>query len=771
MQKSTLQPGIVPHIGIVRPVEAAILPGRTILFEWDARDQPSETTSYELSIRRVEPSQSAAQAVTRNKPVLQVLVDHVQFYVLDALRLGKRGVFVWQVTAPGGATTAPRTFGTDFGPLVGLRAAQGADPASVADSVQSNPALRGQACPNGDLEFGNLQGWRGYYGTRASSATVDLGTVQSGFLGGRHQVQSLADGNDPYTGIPQVAEGNHSVRLGMSTGNSDAYLLAYTFTVTAQNKNFGFRFAAVLDHPSDHRLDEMPFFSYYIVRGASMAFTFANPPVAGRSWVPGRPDATFSTVGIKAYTPWTPICTDLSPYEGEVMTIVFCVTGCSQGGHGGYVYIDGVCGNNAANPVFSLPDRACQSSVIVADANATTGETSHYWSMEESDAQGNRNPATEVGHWWVGQQVGNINLNAYYFAKTGQALKCNTYYRVKLAVINECTPWKELVRLLYVSCPPVTGGPSLCVSCQPNGATSTLGIGNPVTSGTTYQWTPAAGLDNPLSPTPRHTHGSVAYPFTYTVTAKDRDGCTKAASVTLYCTKPTVTLSQKSDCCKTTIYATTTGAEKIQWSTGETDVTSIRVGQGNYTVTVSNPCGSATASIYVAAGGSSFVGPVHTVEVSTAFLKTALPNRPYTDKMVVVDVNVPLGTPNAYNATRYRLEIFGGITPDGNPMRTITGENCNGFENGSIFWDGKWDNGTYAMYDHYAWLLYFGNCQYEGLRPARVRRRTGKRACVDWATFLGVKLWCKAWRMVSTSTTEDDGGGGQVSFLEKEFGE
>lgn len=745
------------------PPEGMAIGGRTLLFLWDANDLAKRPNEYELTIKRRMPGQTLEAAFASNEPVVQTRIQRVSFFVLDLGKLGAASAFVWKAAAlDGGLESTPLQSFTTERDLKLLRVVSSGTPRTRKPEAAPRSGARSEACPNGDLEYGNLQGWTGYSGTRSNAATVELTTVQSGFVNDKHTIRSASDGYDPYLGGPllrQVNEGQHSVRIGSSTPGSDAFLLSYTFTVTAQNRWFGFRYAIVLDNPQDHEHWELPFFGYYIVKGSSMLMASGEQPVSWGGVMGNEVNPFVKRIGDRIYRDWTPVCVDLSQYEGQTMTALFWAAGCSQGGHCGYAYIDGLCKSNAALSVLNMPDRACGNAAIMATGADSQNGTSHYWSLEESDVNGGRNPGTEVWHWWPTDKPGGIDLAAFYEAKAGKKLKCNTYYRVKLGVLNDCSPPHYTERLLYVACPIVTGGPPVCVPCQPNGTKTTLGIGNPATAGTTYAWTPATGLDDPSSPSPRHTNGSVPYPRTYLVTARDVSGCTNAAYVTLYCQKPTLWLSEKSDCCLSTLTAQVEGAESVKWSTGATTL-SIQVKEGTYTCTATNPCGSTTETITVTSA-SSFTGPFHPVAVNrNVGVPSGIPGTSFTDKMYVKDqLGGGYGAPNAYNATRYRLEIYGRI----GLIRTISGENCNGFPNYSIAWDGKDEFGAYVKEDAYTWLLYFGNCQYGGLRPAIIRNYTERR-CVDWATFLGMKLWCKAYN-VPPGTYEDKPNGAGIVVI------
>jgi hypothetical protein len=763
----------LPRIqSLMFPPDGCVIEGRSVVFRWDFSHAPGRPTHFRLIVKRQLVDEAAADAIAGSEIAFETLVEHVQFFVMNIAQLrSPSATYVWQVTTLTSNGTDGlidivasdvRTFSLPSGQgeigkfITGVSHDEG-EPAQTApvetmDSAREGAGRVSLACPNGDLETGTLTGWQGRYGSRISSPTIYLNSLSIGIVSGRHTIRSVADGVDPVlapygVNLPQVGEGSYSLRLGNSNVNGDADLISYTFTVNAQNKNFTFRYAVVLENPSDHAANEQPFFGWYILRGPSIFYSFSPPWAYNHLVTMGIAVADSSNPFFKSagdnivYRGWTPTCVDLSMYLGQTMTIVFYTADCSMGGHFGYAYIDGLCQSNEAIPSFTMPSEICASATLSADGSASSNETSFFWSIEESDANWGRNPATEVYEWFVAQQAGPIDLTAFY-ASWGGHFKCNTYYRIKLAVSNNCTPWNETAQLLHVTCPVVTAGPDLCVSCVPNGQTTQLGVGNP--SGVTYVWSPATGLDNPSSPSPLHAQGSVPYPITYTVTATDAKGCSNSDQVTLYCEAPTVAISELIECCKVTLNADVVGASTIQWSTGQSGVTSIEVtSPGSYSVTGTNPCGSVTASVVVSALDL-LSGDFNAVSFNNGF--TPGSGSAYTtpkDKLYIADVTVGnppgiIGVPNSYNATDYKLEIFDRW---GNLFKTITDQNCGGFPNWSIAWDGTNNQGNLVQSDVYVWKLSFKNCQYQEWRPATIRRHVTPQ-CIRWRKFLGIRIKC-----------------------------
>lgn len=745
---------------LLAPADSAQVDGENLVFTWDTGDLRGRATHFRLRVAPRRVGQAPEHALRANEPVLETVVQGGAIPVSTAGWRDASASYAWQVAAlreaDGGFEVVSASEARAFGFVdrrADVRRWLTAVPEAAAAAPRRPLPLPTNPCFNGDLETGTLQGWQAFYGSRLNSSTIYLNNLQPGVINGRHTIRTLADGFDPVLGgsiLPQVGEGSYSVRLGNSGTSGEADVLAYTFVVNPQNQWFAFRYAVVLQDPK-HDQSEQPFFSYYVLRGSSILFGPGNLPVVSRQIVANADDPFLKSQGSIVYRGWTPTCLDLRAYLGETMTIVFATADCAQGGHFGYAYIDGLCTSNQAVAMFSMPEEICASATLLADGSASINETSCFWSIEESDASWGRNPATEVSEWFVAQQAGSIDLTAFYAGKGG-SFRCNRYYRIKLAVSNDCTPWHETVHLLHVRCPPVTAGPDLCVGCKPGSGFSPLGAGNVATPGTSYLWTPATGLDNPTHPTPLHTHGSVAYPAIYTVTATDASGCRASDQVTLYCKRPTLEIVVTPGCCSATLTALASGHESIVWSTGETGVLSIQVTKpGTYTATVTNPCGTVTKGVAVPAS-SGLTGFFNPIAYNSAFYPP-YGSTGYADKLYIKDViagNGVAGTPNAYNATQYRLEIFDRW---GELFRTIEGDSCSGFLNWDIAWDGTDGAGSIVPQGVYTWMLHFKNCQYREWTVPQ-ERRFASRTCIEWAYFLGIKLWCKKYDLPANATVD-----------------
>lgn len=102
-------------------------------------------------------------------------------------------------------------------------------------------------------------------------------------------------------------------------------------------------------------------------------------------------------------------------------------------------------------PSFTV-DTTSGYGVFSADGTASQFETRHFWSVEESNASWGR-IGPEIMSWFPGA-AGVFDLKTFYETGAKKRLKCNTYYRVKLAVGNDCIGWRETTKLVYLACCP-----------------------------------------------------------------------------------------------------------------------------------------------------------------------------------------------------------------------------------------------------------------------------------------------------------------------------
>ena len=581
--------------------------------------------------------------------------------------------------------------------------------ASIAGvSVNSETACTGTgaACRNGGFETGDFTDWDGATGINDAGQVSDLvaGLVEPT----RHSIMQGA-GNDPLVAaLPVVPPGGggFSVRLGNSDDGKELEQLTQTFTVTSATRELFFRYALVLEDPDEHTASEKPFFMIRVLDQN-------NQQVFREKRVADQNDPFFDTVGNDVvFRRWSCGRIDLTPYLGQDVTIEFTVADCALGGHFGYAYIDEVC---SAEPDFvslQTESQYCSDS-IRADGTGSTDEINHFWSIQESDQNWNR-IGPEIMQWFSGQ-AGEIDLRDFAESR-GLKLKCDTYYRVKLAVQTECLPWQETSDLIYIKpCPTADAGgdQQICLS-----APVPVQIGSLGQAGNTYSWTsvPAGFVSTDPNPVV-----SPATTTEYTLTVTNPEGCTASDSVTVTGVNPGVSISVTGqDCCSEsrTLSADIEEALGYSWTTypqgkpGDGDQSqSLTVSPDErtwYTVTATNFCGTFFDQVSVVPATPP-KGPLPQIIAPNAF--TPGGKNPL---FIVYELGVDPDQP-AYNACEWRFIVWDRW---GDEQAHLEGQAtyANNFGTPTLIngelpkWDGTNDQGTLLPEGVYVWRLLLKNC-------------------------------------------------------------
>ena len=209
----------------------------------------------------------------------------------------------------------------------------------------SDPGVQAP-CTNPGFETGTLAGWTALEGSNTNSQTMAgccaAATTQAIIVG---------VGNDPNVGaaVPMVPPGGGSFacRLGQTGTGGMSYRLNQTFTVTAANSVFIYKYAVILQDGT-HTCAEQPFFNIKFETCNNVVIPCAQYQAsAAGSGCPATSgaDPSFIASGAWLYKPWQTRSFDLSAYIGQCVNIEFTVGGCvaAQGAHPGYAYIDASC--------------------------------------------------------------------------------------------------------------------------------------------------------------------------------------------------------------------------------------------------------------------------------------------------------------------------------------------------------------------------------------------------------------------------------------------
>ena len=444
------------------------------------------------------------------------------------------------------------------------------------------------------------------------------------------------------------------------------------------------------------------------------------------------PTATGAAMGITATN------LDNGPWHGVFTAFPSYLTVLATNVPGGQVAAIGGANIQPAVPSFSLPGELCHSGSIVADGAATVNEANHFWSVQESDASWNRY-GTEAMDWFPGA-AGPRDLRAFA-EQRGVRLKCNTYYRVKLAVVGLCSGWNETSKLLFLRCPPVDAGPDRCC----NGPTGAVQLGAAPSPGVTSQWSPSAGLTNATVSNPLFLpYAGFTQPATYTVTNTDAAGCQASDSMQLFCGRPTVSLSCGGEVCRPALTARPVNAQNLTWSTGATTPEITVNSNGSYAAAVANACGSTDLATTV---DSIAVGDFPTLILPSAFTPNGDGNN---DVFKIFHLGKAEGEKPAYNATGYALYVFDRWGGEHLVAREEL-QGCQSLWNGQIGWDGNL-SGSPQPSGVYSWRLELKNCS-RGW-TSQLTRRNRRYVCTrrSWS------IWCFCTRCVEGYWEEYDEG-------------
>jgi gliding motility-associated-like protein len=362
-------------------------------------------------------------------------------------------------------------------------------------------------CTNPGFESGTTAGW-----TTSESPNNNSQTMLPWSNLANTQAVVVGPGTDPNVpAIPTVPAGggNFALRLGPTgyTTGGDSYRASQTFSVTASNSVFIYRYAVILNSSSPHNCSEQPFFNIRfedcnnnpIPCGSFNVFANSTSCASGVSF------ATTSTSGNTwSYLTWQTRAFDLTSYIGQCVNVEFTVGGCvaSQGAHGGYAYIDADCSPMTLNlngndiPVGQTSSAFC--------GGATTNTLC---------------APPGFSYSWTGP--GGVS------GQTGQCISTNTNgtYSVTLGVLGSACAFNPVLYSSFNSAPnpTVTANVSQPNCALPMGSATITAVGG--VGAYSYNWTPAAPSNSINTNLGTNTN--------YTVTASDINGCSGAISFSI----------------------------------------------------------------------------------------------------------------------------------------------------------------------------------------------------------------------------------------------
>lgn len=238
-----------------------------------------------------------------------------------------------------------------------------------------------QTCSNGDFENG-FTDWLAVYGfnpltgsenyTNNGNMPFGSGLIypNSGIIASKFSI--VSSGNDPnIIGLPQVSPfgGNSSVKLGNQMTGAQWEKLSQTFIVDTNTLNLCYMYAYVGQIPTNHVATNYNGSEpYFMVRVLDQSGNILHNLLEVGN--PNNPGILIQ--GNIVYRPWRQVQVSLpANLIGQNITIEFINADCSQGGHWGYAYIDGVCGIcpssggmntlNSISPNCTFPVNLCGS--------------------------------------------------------------------------------------------------------------------------------------------------------------------------------------------------------------------------------------------------------------------------------------------------------------------------------------------------------------------------------------------------------------------------
>ena len=381
------------------------------------------------------------------------------------------------------------------------------------------PVVQGP-CSNPGFETGTTAGW-----TTSQSPNNNSQTMLAWSNLANTQANVVGTGFDPnISTLPTVPAGggNFALRLGPTgfTSGGNSYRASQTFTVTAANSVFIYRYAVVLNNASPHICTEQPFFNirFEDCNNNNIPCGAYNVSAIGTSCSSGDPSfvAVTNTSGDSwSYLTWQTRAFDLTSYIGQCVNVEFTVGGCivGQAGHGAYAYIDANCSPMTLNlNGTDIPVGQTNSSFCGASTTNTLCAPPGFT------------------YNWTGPGI---------TGQTGQCVNTNSNgtFSVTLGIAGSTCAFNPVLYSTFNSAPNPTVTPSVTQPvCVLPAGTATIAV-NGGTGPYTYSWTPAAPSNSVNTNLPAGT--------AYSVSVLDANGCSGSASFSVdpYPPAPDYTLS------------------------------------------------------------------------------------------------------------------------------------------------------------------------------------------------------------------------------------
>lgn len=472
----------------------------------------------------------------------------------------------------------------------------------------SNPTIQSAGCPNASFEYNSFANWTGSSGTAATGPVYNIATPSIVSPGGAnagllntanyHTIVNIPPTNPTYpncnqfgydsiavkiVGTNTVSEVPHvcpfftdgtSTRMNSAQANYRACKMKYNMTLSSTNRSITYAFALVI-YDGGHSVADQPYFTIQV----SDQF---NNPIGGTCGIYNvnatqvSSDTSFKASGIAPgwgiyYRPWRLYTVDLSSPAYSTVTAVnleFTVSGCAQGGHWAYAYVDAECSAGGAN-----------SSMCVGTNTAVLNAPSGYLTYQWYQQPGNIAMSPSVG--------GNTPTLTINPAVTGQV------YQVKMVTPTGCTiTLNDTIKVSGIQITSVGSTPS----CP--GGNSGTAVVNVTGSNTGYgfQWINSIG--NTVSTT--YTAGNLA-PGVYTVVVSGVSCGPPATSTVMVGTAAPMLYTKTTPYCGNLAVLTNTTGTGYAWYN---NLTPIPTAAGQPSLLVTAPVNNAVYySTYISTAG------------------------------------------------------------------------------------------------------------------------------------------------------------------------
>ena len=398
---------------------------------------------------------------------------------------------------------------------------------NTEEVILKAPVGEKEYCDNGSFEYGDFTNWQGLLGEFTNN-TVQL---NPGFdLNDRHTIiPDNPNQSDPNVGnnIPfsSPTGGVYFMRLGNLKADRtlNAQGVRYEFLVDNINKDFSFWYAIVAEafHSS---VNKNPRFKFKLSDANGNDIYDSGVKKASLD------DRFFIHYeGKTIYKGWTCFYQDLSDYLGQTVTFEFYVTDCSERGHFGYAYLDGLCSHTQMKISCDAPAVFCQNQSPAIQVKGT-GYNEYKWTISKLK-NGQLYDTKEIEK--IGYNASNNNILTEYFNQ-GVNFECVEYH-FKLEVYSDCGGYAECSFTSSASCSAYdidycdylfvcTEDPIIKIP------------GDFDCEGCTYQWTPSyyfGGTSDQQNPTINSNNYTDARNRSYQVTITTSEQCVYNKQVNL----------------------------------------------------------------------------------------------------------------------------------------------------------------------------------------------------------------------------------------------